>query len=207
MITICSFLKPSSRGECSYRSLSLPAFTALAIGGAWLVMQPSSVLYFAVVLSYFCLRFPSALSQLITLIACHPRFHQMGGFRTVGTCLGTLLFWSIVSHAQPAQAQIFDTVEDEVDRIFGEYLEGDTITFLFGLIRVVIWISAIGFVFFAIYQAQRGEQWQPLAQNAFIIVAAVVLVEGLSALFFGEGVGGGGGGEGGAGGGTGGSGA
>jgi phosphoglycerol transferase MdoB-like AlkP superfamily enzyme len=193
MITIHGFLKPLFKGSSLLRLLSISLFLAIAVAGWVLERHASFGLYYILSLSYLCLRFPSALSQLMTLIARHPWFHQMGGFRTVGTCLGTFLFWNIISHAQPAQAQIFDTVEDEVDRIFGEYLEGDTITFLFGLIRVVIWISAIGFVFFAIYQAQRGEQWQPLAQNAFIIVAAVVLVEGLSALFFGEGVGGGGG--------------
>ena len=52
--------------------------------------------------------------------------------------------------------------------------------------RVVVWVSAVGFIFFAVYQAQRGEQWQPLVQNAFIVVAAVVVVEGMSRLFFGQ---------------------
>jgi hypothetical protein len=76
-----------------------------------------------------------------------------------------------------------------VTATFGEYLDTAIVVFLFGLIRVVIWVSGVGFVFFAIYQAQRGEQWQPLAQNAFIIVAAVVLVEALSNMFFGGGSG------------------
>ncbi|WNZ44139.1 hypothetical protein Q2T42_20115 [Leptolyngbya boryana CZ1] len=56
---------------------------------------------------------------------------------------------------------------------------------MFGLLRVVVWVSAVGFILFAVYQAQRGEQWQPLMQNAFIVIAAVVVVEGLSSLFFG----------------------
>lgn len=185
-------LKPSMKGNHSLRLLSLPAFIALAIGGVFLVIQSSSALYFIVTLGYLCLRFPSAVSQFTIMINCHPWFYRTGGLRTIGPCLGTLLFWSIIGTAEPVQAQIFDTAEDEVDSIFGEYLESEIITFLFGLIRVVIWVSAVGFVFFAIYQAQRGEQWQPLAQNAFIIVAAVVLVEGLSALFFGDGAGGGG---------------
>ncbi|PSB23143.1 hypothetical protein C7B76_01050 [filamentous cyanobacterium CCP2] len=128
------------------------------------------------------------------MLTSHPWFQRMGGYRTLGLLLGTFLFLAITTNANPAIAQIFDTAEDEVDTIFGEYLDSEIITFLFGLIRVVIWVSAVGFVFFAIYQAQRGEQWQPLAQNAFIIVAAVVLVEGLSALFFGDGAGGGAGG-------------
>jgi len=98
---------------------------------------------------------------------------------------GILLFTGIISHANPAMAQLFDTVEGQAQTIFGQYLDGDIITFMFGILRLVIWVSAVGFVFFAVYQAQRGEQWQPLLQNAFIIIAAVVIVEGLSRLFFG----------------------
>jgi hypothetical protein len=96
-----------------------------------------------------------------------------------------LLFLSITLQGNPAMAQLFDQAETEVNNTFGQYLDGDIITFLFSLLRVVVWISAVGFVFFAVYQAQRGEQWQPLVQNAFIVIAAVVVVEGLSALFFG----------------------
>ncbi|MEO0376016.1 MAG: hypothetical protein AAF329_15630, partial [Cyanobacteria bacterium P01_A01_bin.17] len=77
------------------------------------------------------------------------------------------------------------TVEDQAQTLFGEYLDSGIIAFIFGVLRIVIWVSAVGFVFFAVYQAQRGEQWQPLLQNAFIIIAAVVIVEGLSRLFFG----------------------
>ena len=80
---------------------------------------------------------------------------------------------------------MFDTVESEADSIFGDYLDAGIIDFIFGLLRIVVWVSAVGFIFFAVYQAQRGEQWQPLLQNAFIIIAAVVIVEGLSQLFFG----------------------
>ncbi len=104
---------------------------------------------------------------------------------------GTLVFCLIALHGDPAHAQLFGRAEEETNSIFGEYLDATIIQFLFGLLRVVVWISAVGFVLFAVYQAQRGEQWQPLMQNAFIVIAAVVVVEGLSALFFGGGGGGG----------------
>jgi hypothetical protein len=194
MINTRFSLKPSSEGRYSAHSLSLPAFVPLGIGGLFLVLQFPLALHFAVAIGCLCLRFPGAVNQGIAAIASHPSFQRLGGYRTLGLLLGTLLFLAITANANPAFAQIFDTAEEEVDTIFGEYLDSEIITFLFGLIRVVIWVSAVGFVFFAIYQAQRGEQWQPLAQNAFIIVAAVVLVEGLSALFFGDGAGGGAGG-------------
>lgn len=194
MVNTDPSLKPSSKGEFSVRSLSLPAFISLGIGGLFLVLQFPLTVYFAISIGCLCLRFPIAFNQLMVTIASHPWFQRLGGYRMLGFLLGTLLFLAITANANPAFAQIFDTAEEEVDTIFGEYLDSEIITFLFGLIRVVIWVSAVGFVFFAIYQAQRGEQWQPLAQNAFIIVAAVVLVEGLSALFFGDGAGGGAGG-------------
>lgn len=115
----------------------------------------------------------------------HFKFRGLSGWTLLGLVTGILLFISITSHANPAMAQLFDTVEGEAQNIFGQYLDGDIISFMFGLLRLVVWVSAVGFVFFAVYQAQRGEQWQPLLQNAFIIIAAVVIVEGLSRLFFG----------------------
>ncbi|NMF84158.1 hypothetical protein [Nodosilinea sp. P-1105] len=115
----------------------------------------------------------------------HVKFRGLSGWRWLGLITGILLFISITSHANPAMAQLFDTVEGQAQAIFGQYLDGSIIGFMFGLLRLVVWVSAVGFVFFAVYQAQRGEQWQPLLQNAFIIVAAVVIVEGLSRLFFG----------------------
>jgi hypothetical protein len=110
---------------------------------------------------------------------------HLGGWRALGILGGIFLFIGITSHANPAMAQLFDTVEGEAEAIFGEYLDGEIIGFIFGLLRIVVWVSAVGFIFFAVYQAQRGEQWQPLVQNAFIVIAAVVVVEGLSRLFFG----------------------
>ncbi|MBE9137974.1 hypothetical protein IQ254_12360 [Nodosilinea sp. LEGE 07088] len=115
----------------------------------------------------------------------HFKFRGLSGGTLLGIVTGILLFISITTHANPAMAQLFDTVEGQAQNIFGQYLDGDIISFMFGLLRLVVWVSAVGFVFFAVYQAQRGEQWQPLLQNAFIIIAAVVIVEGLSRLFFG----------------------
>ncbi|MEO0825166.1 MAG: hypothetical protein AAFV72_14870 [Cyanobacteria bacterium J06635_1] len=113
-------------------------------------------------------------------------FRRLGGWRVLGAIAGVLLFVAILLHPEPAAAQLFDSVEDETNSIFGTYIDQSIIQFLFGMLRIVIWVSAVGFVFFAVYQAQRGEQWQPLLQNAFIIIAAVVVVEGLSQLFFGS---------------------
>ncbi|MEM1279641.1 MAG: hypothetical protein AAGG53_06340 [Cyanobacteria bacterium P01_H01_bin.152] len=115
----------------------------------------------------------------------HPQLKRLHGWRLFGIVAGVLLFIGITSHADPAMAQLFDTVEDQAQTLFGEDLDSGIIAFIFGVLRIVIWVSAVGFVFFAVYQAQRGEQWQPLLQNAFIIIAAVVIVEGLSRLFFG----------------------
>ncbi len=126
------------------------------------------------------LRFPRPSYQLARF-----KFRGLSGWTLLGLIAGILLFISIISHANPAMAQLFDTVEGQAQNIFGQYLDGDIISFMFGLLRLVVWVSAVGFVFFAVYQAQRGEQWQPLLQNAFIIIAAVVIVEGLSRLFFG----------------------
>jgi hypothetical protein len=94
---------------------------------------------------------------------------------------------SITLHGDTAHAQLFNQAEQQTNTIFGQYIDAKIVTFLFGLLRVVVWISAVGFVLFAVYQAQRGEQWQPLMQNAFIVIAAIVVVEGLSSLFFGGG--------------------
>ena len=116
-----------------------------------------------------------------------PVFRTFSRWKLVGVLLGTSLFASIIAHADPALAQLFGDAESEATGIFGAYIDQSIIAFLFGLMRVVVWVASVGFVFFAVYQAQRGEQWQPLLQNAFIVIAAVVVVEGLGALFFGDG--------------------
>lgn len=113
------------------------------------------------------------------------RFRRLSRWRIMGILGGILLFTVIIFQANPAFAQLFGTAEEQAQTIFGQYIDQGIIDFLFGMLRIVVWVSSVGFVFFAIYQAQRGEQWQPLLQNAFIIIAAVVVVEGLSQLFFG----------------------
>lgn len=114
---------------------------------------------------------------------------QFRGFKAIGIGLGTLVFFAIAFHSNPVHAQLFNQAEQQTTSIFGQYLGNNIIPFMFGLLRVVVWVSAVGFILFAVYQAQRGEQWQPLMQNAFIVIAAVVVVEGLSSLFFGGGTG------------------
>ncbi|MEO1396089.1 MAG: hypothetical protein AAFV90_24590 [Cyanobacteria bacterium J06634_5] len=118
------------------------------------------------------------------------RFFRFFNWKLMGVVLGVLLFCGIVSHADPVSAQLFKTVESQVKTIFGTNIDQTIISFLFGVLRIVIWVTSVGFILFAVYQAQRGEQWQPLMQNAFIVVAAVVVVEGMSKLFFGGATGG-----------------
>jgi hypothetical protein len=172
---------------------SLPGLAAIASAGLFFICPFRVALYLAILTGCFCLRNPAAVAFVAhgqtQLVRRYPWLKQISGARAIGIGIGTLLFLLITLTSNPAFAQMFKQAEQEVTSIFGTYLESDIITFLFGLIRVVVWVSGVGFVFFAIYQAQRGEQWQPLAQNAFIIVAAVVLVEGLSTLFFGGGSG------------------
>ena len=127
------------------------------------------------------------LRELLTAFSVqrHVHFRRVSSWKTFGVFLGVLLFLGIVSHADPASAQLFKTVESQVKSIFGSNIDAGIITFMFGILRIVIWVTAVGFIFFAVYQAQRGEQWQPLMQNAFIVIAAVVVVEGMSQVFFG----------------------
>ena len=125
---------------------------------------------------------PRVMPTLFT----HRWVKRIGGWKAIGVLMGALLFIGITCQADPVLAQLFDSAETEAQSTFGQYLDEGIIQFLFSLLRIVVWVSAVGFIFFAVYQAQRGEQWQPLVQNAFIIIAAVVVVEGLSALFFGS---------------------
>jgi hypothetical protein len=137
--------------------------------------------YWAIGILAIALRFP----HLIAAIASSPLYRRIH-WKTAGVLLGVLLFIIINAHADPASAQLFKTAEDQANTIFGNYIDKGILTFLFGMLRIVIWVSGVGFVLLAVYQAQRGEQWQPLIQNAFIIVAAIVVVEGLSSMFFGK---------------------
>lgn len=137
--------------------------------------------YWALGIMAIALRFP----HLISAISNSPLYRRIH-WKTAGVLLGVLLFILINAHADPASAQLFKTAEDQANTIFGNYIDKGILTFLFGMLRIVIWVSGVGFVLLAVYQAQRGEQWQPLIQNAFIIVAAIVVVEGLSSMFFGK---------------------
>jgi hypothetical protein len=164
------------------QSLHFQWLTWMPLGlamGFFAVQFPSLFAGMAIAL-FLHFHFPTVLPKLLA----HPFLQRH--WRAIGTVAGVVLFLSIIHDAEPASAQLFKTVEDKAQSLFGSYLDGTIITFLFGLLRIIIWVSAIGYIFFAVYQAQRGEQWQPLIQNAFIVVAAVVVVEGLSALFFGK---------------------
>jgi hypothetical protein len=178
------FMPPTGGVDLS-QAFCFAAIATLFASSLFLILPFPVAFSFSVFLGIFGLRYP----WIVRAIALHPRLRAVASFRNIGVFIGILLFLSITIHANPAFAQIFDQAEEQVTTIFGDYLDSTIVTFLFGLIRVVIWVSGVGFVFFAIYQAQRGEQWQPLAQNAFIIVAAVVLVEALSTMFFGGGSG------------------
>jgi hypothetical protein len=120
----------------------------------------------------------------------YPSRHRLFSWKIVGVFLGAMLFCGIVTQADPASAQLFKTAESQVKTIFGTNIDQTIVAFMFGVLRIVIWVTSVGFILFAVYQAQRGEQWQPLMQNAFIVVAAVVVVEGMSKLFFGGAAGG-----------------
>jgi hypothetical protein len=122
----------------------------------------------------------------VLLMSVKPQ-RSVSRWQTLGVMIGVLIFVSILATAETASAQLFNSAEKQATSVFGQYIDNGIITFLFGMLRIVVWVSAVGFILFAVYQAQRGEQWQPLMQNAFITVAAVVAVEGLSALFFGGG--------------------
>jgi hypothetical protein len=168
----------------------VPSTLALAcclVSAAALVVQSPLLLYLSCLVALVCLRFP----HVAAYCTVHPWVQRLGGMRTIGILGGTLVFCTIALHGDPAHAQLFKNAEEQTNGIFGSYIDPSIVKFMFGLLRVVVWISAIGFVLFAVYQAQRGEQWQPLMQNAFIVIAAVVVVEGLSSLFFGGAAGGG----------------
>lgn len=174
---------PRRDGIVCARVPALPVWRYLLAVTIVLALQSPLLLYLGLTFATFCLQFPQIASSMIV----HPGVQKLGGIRALGAIAGTLLFLAITMHGDTAHAQLFNQAEQQTNTIFGQYLDAKIVTFLFGLLRVVVWISAVGFVLFAVYQAQRGEQWQPLMQNAFIVIAAIVVVEGLSSLFFGGG--------------------
>ena len=104
----------------------------------------------------------------------------------LGVLGGVLLFIGITTHANSCHSSALRHgrrgSRGDLWRIPGWR---DSSVLSLAYCALLVWVSAVGFIFFAVYQAQRGEQWQPLVQNAFIVIAAVVVVEGLSRLFFG----------------------
>ncbi|MEO0769949.1 MAG: hypothetical protein AAFY72_11040 [Cyanobacteria bacterium J06649_4] len=55
--------------------------------------------------------------------AHHPWIAHFSHWKTVGVCLGVLLFCGIITHADPASAQLFKTVESQVTTIFGSNID------------------------------------------------------------------------------------
>lgn len=161
----------------------IPFVTCSGLTALLVITRFPVSIWFVVALAALVIRF----FEWVPLLAAHPWFRRCGGWRMMGAIVAALCFAGITLSSDPASAQLFNSAEQQANTIFGQYIDSGIITFLFGLLRIVVWITAVGFVLFAVYQAQRGEQWQPLMQNAFIVVAAVVVVEGLSALFFGGG--------------------
>ncbi len=162
-------------------SRAVPFLSCLGLTALMVITRFPISIWFIVAFAALIIRF----FTWIPILIAHPLFRQLGEWRTMGAIGGAVFFAGITLQADPATAQLFNSAEQQATSIFGTYIDGGIITFLFGLLRIVVWITAVGFVLFSVYQAQRGEQWQPLMQNAFIVVAAVVVVEGLSALFFG----------------------
>ena len=162
-----------------------PELLATLLGISLLVgsilSQIPGISYWVLGVMAIALRYP----QMVSAIALSP-IYRLINWKIAGILLGVFLFILINAHGDPASAQLFKTAEDQANTIFGNYIDKGILTFLFGMLRIVIWVSGVGFVMLAVYQAQRGEQWQPLIQNAFIIVAAIVVVEGLSSMFFGK---------------------
>ncbi|MCU0548454.1 MAG: hypothetical protein MUC48_03815 [Leptolyngbya sp. Prado105] len=161
----------------------IPFVACLCLTALLVITHFPISIWFMVALAALVIRF----FEWIPLFTAHPWFRRCGGWRMMGAIIAALCFAGITLSSDPASAQLFNSAEQQANTIFGQYIDGGIITFLFGLLRIVVWVTAVGFVLFAVYQAQRGEQWQPLMQNAFIVVAAVVVVEGLSAMFFGGG--------------------
>lgn len=159
----------------------MPFIACLSLTALLVITHFPVSIWFMVALAALVIRF----FEWVPLLTSHPWFRRCGGWRMVGALVAALFFAGITLSSEPASAQLFNSAEQQANTIFGPYINSDIITFLFGLLRIIVWVTAVGFVLFAVYQAQRGEQWQPLMQNAFIVVAAVVVVEGLSAMFFG----------------------
>jgi hypothetical protein len=126
----------------------VPSMLALAccfISAAVLVVQSPLLLYLSCLVALACLRFP----QVAAYCTVHPWVQRLGGMRTIGILGGTLVFCTIALHGNPAHAQLFKNAEQQTNSIFGSYIDPSIVKFMFGLLRVVVWISAIGFVLFA----------------------------------------------------------
>ena len=174
--------KPLQSRQLQLFSQVIPFLSCLVLTALMVITHFPISIWFIVAFAAIVIRF----FAWVPILTAHPWFRRFGGWRMLGAIAGAFFFAGITLHADPATAQLFNSAEQQATSIFGAYIDSSIITFLFGLLRIVVWISAVGFVLFAVYQAQRGEQWQPLMQNAFIVVAAVVVVEGLSAMFFGS---------------------
>jgi hypothetical protein len=111
---------------------------------------------------------------------------------------GSMVALVIVPHAEPAQAQFFNSLETRLKEVITAAdtgIDENIITQIFVFFRILVVLAFVTGVIICLTLAMRGADWQPLLNVMGIGVAFVVGVEVISQLMLGgAGTGGGAGG-------------
>jgi hypothetical protein len=78
------FPKPSLEAARRFQFSTVLTLATLGAGGFFLTVRSSSLLYSIIIISYFYLRFPLAVSQLMTLLTPCWLWRLGSGYRTTG---------------------------------------------------------------------------------------------------------------------------
>lgn len=157
-------------------------------------------LYFAHTATLFVYLFASlATISLKILIESMPPVAAMVGAKirvwhvAAGICGITLLLSEM---AFPANAALFQAVEDEVTRIIqesGSTVDTTIVTTIFTALRIIVILGFLVGGIFLVNQAMQGGDWKPIGNMMGIALAFVFGIEIISKLILGTAGGGGGG--------------
>lgn len=102
--------------------------------------------------------------------------------------LGLTTVLGIVTIPAPAHAFIFNELEARIISISNALnsVDESTINVSFDMIRIIIALIFVGGIAFAIFQAQQGQNVQPIFNVLLVILAAVISVEVGSLLILGS---------------------
>ena len=93
----------------------------------------------------------------------------------------------ICSSQLPAQAIMFDAIQEQIKNIAGDSIPADAVDNIFTFFRIIILLAIIIGSIYGVTQGLQGQDWRPIAQILGIGVAFIIGIDVLTSLVLGDG--------------------